>query len=204
MHWAKNYLVFFAFVLIAIRTKNLYLYSFVLIALISFAWFKFSEWKYHLSVVPDALNVSTILYSNEESWGFGPGGNETGIIVYELPDGIAREIQKAGIEYFAKLPQKTENGRNWHLVYRKWQNTPMQLDLNWADPEIDGKTISTPPTQKIENYLNVYGFGIPIDSSIKDEINKAISEPGSYFAYGRIGVLIVVPNARRVIYAYNG
>ena len=65
--------------------------------------FKLWERSHHLSFVPDGLSVSTILYVEEESWGFGPGGNETGLIVYELPDSTAKEIQKAGIDYFTKI-----------------------------------------------------------------------------------------------------
>ncbi|MBT9097385.1 hypothetical protein KFZ76_06630 [Methylovulum psychrotolerans] len=51
---------------------------------------------------------------------------------------------------------------------------------------------------------NVYGFGIPIDSLIESELDTAIAKPKSYFAYGRIGIIIVIPDARKVIYAYNG
>ena len=40
---------------------------------------KIYERNFKLSVVPDALQVGSIAYSKEESWGFGPGGNEAGI-----------------------------------------------------------------------------------------------------------------------------
>lgn len=34
--------------------------------------------NHHLSFMPPEMNVSKIIYVEEKSWGFGPGGNETG------------------------------------------------------------------------------------------------------------------------------
>jgi len=85
--------------------------------------FKLYERQFRLGHVPEGLNVSTVLYANEQSWG---------------------------------LP------------------------------------------------LNRYGFGISIDAQIEQEINQAISKPGSFAAYGRTGILIVIPGIRRVVYAHNG
>jgi hypothetical protein len=46
----------------------------------------------HRKRVPAYLQVSKVLYVKEESWGFGPGGNETGLLVYELPADVAAAI----------------------------------------------------------------------------------------------------------------
>lgn len=160
--------------------------------------------QHRLSFIPAGLWVEKILYANEESWGFGPGGNETGVIVYELPDSVAREIDKVGIDYFATMPPKTGDSHDWHGRYEKWQSTPILSDPNWADPEKDDKTSSTTTAPEISNYLNKYGFCIAKDPNIEAEIDYAISETESYFAYGRIGVLSVIPKTRIVVYAYNG
>ena len=45
--------------------------------------------SHRLSFVPEAMGVWRVLYAAEESWGFGPGGNETGIIVYAMPREVA-------------------------------------------------------------------------------------------------------------------
>jgi hypothetical protein len=71
--------------------------------------FKIYERNFKLSVVPDALQVRSIFYSEEESWGFGSGGNEVGIRVYPLSDEIANQITKRGIEFFNNLPAKKES-----------------------------------------------------------------------------------------------
>ncbi len=149
------------------------------------------------SFVPDGLGISTIVYSQEASWGFGPGGNETGIIVYELPDSVSKKIQNEGIEFFNRMPPKNSSSYDWHGRYEKWESTPILLDGS------DNYTNST-KSYEIAKYLNRYGFGIPVDLQVEREINDAISKPGSFVAYGRIGLLIVVPVARRAVYAYNG
>ena len=173
----------------------------VLVCIALVVSFKLYERQFRLGYVPEGLNVSTVLYANEESWGFPffplPGDNETGLIVYELPDSTAKEIQKVGIDYFTKMPQKAGDSHDWHGRYETWQSTPILLEGS------DSGTNRT-NSYEIANYLNRYGFGISIDSQIEQEINKAISKPGSFAAYGRIGVLIVIPDIRRVVYAYNG
>jgi hypothetical protein len=155
------------------------------------------EKKRELSFVPDGLGISTIVYSQEESWGGGPGGNQTGIIVYELPDGVSKKIQNEGIEFLNTMPQNSGSTYDWHGRYEKWESTPILLDGS------DGNTNST-KSYEIAKYLNRYGFGIPVDQQVEREINDAISKPGSFVAYGRIGLLIVIPVARRAVYAYNG
>ena len=171
----------------------------VLIALV--LSFELYERQFRLGHVPEGLNVSTVLYATEQSWGLPffplPGDNEAGLIVYELPDGTAKEIRKAGIDYFAKMPQKAGYGRDWHGRYETWQSTPVLLEGS------DSGTNRT-HSYEIANYLNRYGFGISVDSQIEQQINHAISRPGSFAAYGRTGILIVIPDIRRVVYAYNG
>ncbi len=166
----------------------------------------FQLWERHhrLSYVPEGLNVSRIIYANEQSRGFGPGGNEAGIIVYELPDAVATEIEQVGMSYLTRLPSKSQDNHKWQGRYEKWQPTPIVAGRDWVDNATAMGAASTTSTVKVTNYLNKFGFGISIDSNIERTIDAAISQPGSYFAYGRIGILIVIPDRRRVVYAYSG
>jgi hypothetical protein len=162
---------------------KLLLFSIALSILLSVT-FTNMERQHRLSFVPEKLSVSKIVYTKEEIFGFGPGGNETGILAYELPDWIASDIEKIGIEYFVALTPRQGNNND---SYQKWQKTP------------------TTDIEKIENHLGRYGFGISIDERIENEINETISKPGSFFANGRSGrILIVNPKARRVFLAYSG
>ena len=144
-------------------------------------YYKYVEREHRLGLVPASLHISSILYANEESWGWGPGANETGIIVYELPDDIAKQIQKDG-------------------VYDNWNKTPI-ISSDWIyDSEKESNT--SQPT--IGNYLGIYWNNISIDPVIQNEINNAISKSGSYFVYTRHGILIVMPDIQKVVYAYRG
>lgn len=189
------------------RSANGWPCAAVFLFLLFFIPFKLIQREHRLSFVPDGLDVSGILYTNEESWGFGPGGNETGVIVYELAEDAAARIQKAGITYFTSLSPRSENRHGWHGLYAKWQRTPMLGDPQWASSGTSCDCLPVPPDpapQALASYLGRYGFGIKIDSRIGQLVDEAISKPGSFYAYGRIGILIVIPDARRVIYAYNG
>lgn len=170
----------------------------------SVVYYKHVEKQHRLSFVPEGLKVEKIIYASEESWGFGPGGNETGVIVYELPDTIGEQISKVGIDYFSSLPPQSGDSHDWHGRYEKWYSTPIPYGDSWSGPESDNKTNPDTFVPKIETYLDRYGFSIPLDPAIESAIDIAISKKGSFFAYGRIGMLIVIPETRRVVYAYNG
>jgi len=139
-----------------------------------------------------------VLYSIEDSWGFGPGANETGVIVFELPEDMSAQMKSDGIEFLKRMPAK-ENTHG-HGRYEHWQNTPVDGNHKWF---IEGDVATARPS--IVNYLDRYGFGIPIDQAIQQEIDRAIAVPGSYFSYSRGGgVLILIPQVNRVVYAYSG
>ncbi len=168
----------------------------VFLFFVLFGLFKFRETVNRYSYVPEGLGVNKILFAAEDSWGFGPGGNETGVIVYELPEGVAEEIRHGGTDYLAKLPPRSGSNHDWHGRFERWQSTPITSDRAWF-AEKDA-------SPRIANYLNQYGFGIPIDVQIERDIDDVISKQGSYFAYGRIGMLIVIPEIHRVVFAYAG
>lgn len=164
---------------------------------VSAGW-KYWERSFHLSHVPDALQVSRILYANEESWGFGPGGNEAGILVYALPEDVAKTIEAAGLPYFANLPpNRQRRSRDWRGSFNDWKATPVERGPHWEpDPESD--------RYEIYQYVCKYGFCIDIDENIRRQAAAAVNSPGSYYAYGRIGMIVVSPGTRRVIFMYNG
>lgn len=155
---------------------------------------------HHLSFVPEAMNVSNVLYVSEQSWGFGPGGNETGLLVFEIPTSVAEELKDRGIDYLKGLPANTRQG--WHGRYTDWHETPLIVDDDWGSASYEGQRYWTSPG--IGDYLNKYGFPVPLDGEWEHLANRALSTPGNFYAYGRIGLIIIVPDELRVIYAYNG
>lgn len=158
--------------------------------------------EHHLNFIPQGMAVDKVLYSEEEVFGWGPGGNETGIIVYELPSSVAENIEKKGLAYFSAMPI-SNNRQDWQGVYRQWDATPMtEADEVWFDLPASDETTSAP---KLDNYLNRYGFDISVEPEIEDTVDEIISLPGSFYAYSRGGgIIIVAPEARRVFYVYAG
>ncbi len=147
----------------------------LLFALIAgpYAVFKSYERSFMLSVVPDALHVTAISYSKEESWGFGPGGNEAGIRVYPLPEQIANKISQRGIEFFNNLPpNRNQQNQKWRGRYETWSKTPISETKYWkAKNEMKGLDIY--------DFICRYGFCIGIDPTVVKEANDAVSNGGS-------------------------
>lgn len=153
--------------------------------------------NFKLSFVPDALRVNTISYSKEESWGLGPGGNEAGIRIYPLPEEIAEIIKTRGMEFFKNLPEnKNQRKRKWRGRYGVWHETPISENRYWKRNNGD--------ILDIYDYICRYGFCIQIDKSVLDQAAEIINTKGNYYAYGRIGLIVVSPTKKVVIYMYNG
>ena len=175
------------------RLSRLY-FALLLFPLIAIPYAAFKHWEsnFKLSFVPDALNVTSISYTKEESWGFGPGGNEAGIRVYPLPEHVSNKISQHGIEFFNKLPENhNQKNREWRGFYRNWKDDPWEL--NEKTNKLD-----------IYSYICTYGFGIVIDKEVAKVATEIINNPGSYYAYGRRGLIVVSPNKKLVLYMYNG
>lgn len=173
----------------------LLLFTLISIPLVAF---KNYERSFALSVVPDALHVKSTSYSKEESWGFGPGGNEAGIRIYPLPSKIADEISQKGMDFFNHLlPNSDQKQREWRGRYEQWSQTPISASSDW---KLDKKT----GRLNIYDYICAYGFCIDIDDAVVKEATEIINSKGSYYAYGRVGLIVVSPSKKLVVYMYNG
>lgn len=160
-----------------------------------FGLYQYVIYQHHLSFLPNSMHVSKQLYSSEESWGFGPGGNETGLIEFDLPSDISENVGKKGISYLNQLGNSAK-------CYGSWQETPISMDGDVWYKNGDGQVGTSPD---IENYLYRYGFYIPIKQSIINEVNQSISVSESYLDYCQGGgVIIVIPKINKIIFAYSG
>ncbi|MCL4677765.1 MAG: hypothetical protein KJ017_04125 [Alphaproteobacteria bacterium] len=179
------------------------------ILFLTVACFKFWEYQFYLSAVPQEFGVYKILYRQENAWGFGPGGNETGIRVYELPEQTYQIIQQQGLEYLNNLPsakaRQVKGRSDWRGKYKNWLETPINVTRHWTDyMSLPDDADYSKEVPSISHYMSAYGFGLRIDPKIRNLADDALKSPGNYYAYGRIGVIIVIPQKKRVIYAYNG
>lgn len=172
------------------------------------AWKAFL-YQNHLRFVPEDMGVLWVRYVAEESWGFGPGGNETGIIVYDMPDKVREVLIEQGISWLNALPPNSWSG--WQGRYRNWKSTPVPATEFWTNPEdcppenSDRYLLNYPNgCPSISGYMGKYGFNISFDGEVEKLVNQAVFSIGAYYAYGRIGMLIVIPEQSRIVYVYNG
>ncbi|HEX6001655.1 MAG TPA: hypothetical protein VFZ16_20010 [Hyphomicrobiaceae bacterium] len=94
----------------------------VLLAALSYSSCQLLITWHHLNHIPAALNVQRVLYASEQEWGFGPGGDEAGIIVYQMPDDVASELQKKGLAHLRSLP----TGKRQRAI--QWLPTPVEIE----------------------------------------------------------------------------
>lgn len=98
-----------------------------LVVLVSWVAVKLSERRWVLSAVPQVLQVTSVVYRQEASWGFGPGGNAAGIRVYALPPEVAQAISQQGIAFFNAMPP----GGDARANVGPWAEAPVVANDRW-------------------------------------------------------------------------
>lgn len=166
------------------------------LALVAVVGWKLMLYAHHLGHVPDGLRVTRVLYASEESWGFGPGGNEAGFLAYALPRASARRLESEGLDWLERLGEEHQ-GTSWRGRFSDWRQTPMQPGPRWQPDPASGR-------YEVLQYVCAYGFCIDIDQAQLRAAEQAINTPGSYYAFGRIGMILLVPRTRRAYFLYNG
>lgn len=164
-------------------------------ASIAIAWSNLSEKSRHLRMVPTGLAVSRVVYAREESWGFGPGGNETGVIMFELPLGVAHNIQQQGITFLDQYVSA-------QVVVRRGSSS--QIPFNWKATSVhvegaddDGNSTLT---YDIGKYLNRYGFGLLIDKDVARSINDALYNYGNFVDDDGRRLVIIMPKDGKLVF----
>ena len=179
------------------RRAALAIIASILLAAFALPWggYRMLNHDWHLRLLPKSLGVTRVLYVEEKAWGFGgPGDNETGVIVYELPAEAARRIEADGLSYLSSLEHRYP-----------WSATPLQGDDDWLlhDGLNEARPLGYRP--RLADFLDRYGFSIPIEPRVLALADEALNTSGAYYASARGGgLLIVAPRARRVVLAYAG
>ncbi|OCP01760.1 MULTISPECIES: hypothetical protein [unclassified Ensifer] len=168
---------------------------------------KIAERNHVLSRVPEPLEVAEIEYRLEELFGVGfmPGDNETGFVVYRLTEDSADWARKQGSRLGDRLPGAKGVWRATPVEDRSDEAT-VSLWHHYDDrPQMMDAERPERHLASLEEYLEKYGFSIPIEKGRTDEANKAIQSGGSFYSYGKGGSVTVVDPARgKVYFAYAG
>lgn len=142
-----------------------------------------------LNRLPSQLEVQKIIYASSELGGIGSGTNLGGLIVYEMPERIARELLEgwgdASKEYAAF-------GRSWRSL-----SAGFDTSMQWPGTEL-GLSISAPP--KISELL---WTPQEVNAEFLKLADHSLASSGNWYSQTRGEVLILAPSTRRIIYAYQ-
>ena len=152
--------------------------------------------RYHaLRALPSGTGAWFVTYANNQTFGFGPGGNETGFNVILLTKAGAARVAEGGGEWLGTL----SGGR----VTSKWHETPVPGDDYWQGR--NGSALGRYPAPTIEAVLWRYGFGLDLPQAHQTALDAALNSPGSFYAFGRGGlVAVIVPKTSRAYVFYAG
>jgi hypothetical protein len=148
------------------------------------------EYRWRLGFIPASLHVHRVLYAKEKVWGLGPGGNEAGIIVYELPADAAQVVARQAAPYLSMLPG---TGRS---QYQDWRATPIDPPVRVFDRILGSADICDVICEGPEDP------GLRVDPQIVRLVNHTLARSGAYYSGGSNGLLIIAPATRRAVFVY--
>jgi hypothetical protein len=181
-----------------------------IMAIASALWFcgwsgiRFLVHRHHRSLIPSCLRATNLVDVRESLWGVGPGGNETGLLVFELPEDSATAVNNGGTGFLKQACSESPASRRRGGRFQKWQQTPMAPEATAREHtgSVDPATSAGP--QRIAHVLDQYGSPIVLDQAMETMIDNALAEPGNDYHSRRTSLLIVIPAKRRVVYADAG
>ena len=170
----------------------------VLVILTMWAGYSLLSARFYRGHMPDGAGIGRVLYKQVRVFGFGPGGNETGLVVFGMDARAARQLKADPDAFFQSLP---ESGAGRCRRFRHWSETPYVPDDRsgeasaFADP-------GSPAT--IEEITNRYGFGIRLNTKYSRMLNESLAAPGSYIGYSRCGRAVLMPDRGAAAYIIVG
>jgi hypothetical protein len=149
------------------------------------AW-KYSMHRHALGHLPEALDISTVSFRAEERWGFPglPSGMEFGLLVYALPERQATLVARDGAGYLERLPYRPRSNNSLRGRFSNWRETPM------------------PHLPLVSSRLCDFEDCPDVPARLVEQINRLAARPGSYYARGRHGTIVVSPAERLVLFMY--
>jgi len=161
----------------------------LVLALAAAGWLGWQEVgrRHHLALLPPALGVTERLVAFETAAGWGPGGNETGLIVYRMPDALAAALAAGGDPGAATGVD--------------WQATPFMAEgpSDGALGPCEGDACA-----RIERFLWRLGHGVDLPRDVEEMVDRALIAPGNRVGVTRSGLVLLIPGEKRVVYAYAG
>lgn len=161
-------------------------------------WYRSVEDRLWRDRLPSELGRVSTEYRKTADYGFGPGGNSAGIIVFRLEAHSADRLLANGIGPLEQAGVRP-GSRSWR--FWNWRPTPVVFDGRWTrkgDHVCGGEP-------GIGAYVDYAAFRCDLDPAVIARVNGILSRPGAYYAYGSASsVILVAPRERLVVLAFNG
>ena len=170
-----------------------------------------SEWKVRRNdrwakdLLPPGLNVAQIRHVNVSDWRFaiGPGGNEAGFLVYDMAPEFSAKLDSNALEYLSSALPVGPHGRRLD-----WTSTPLQAgDKGFTCGRYVVQEGSRQQAcEDVLQFAQKY-WTLPENSQTPEfgaQANQALFQEGSFFAFTRIGLVILSPRDLRIFYAFRG
>ncbi len=178
------------------RSKRLFLATIILFVVAPLVGYASVLRASKLQDVPRALGVDTILFDRGISFTWA----DAGIRVYALPPAAGASIAAGGERYLNSLPHNRnrwlERWRGDYSGYGGWRRTPIVPGRTWQRHAGTGR-------------LSVQGYFAQREwrmvrrhDDVVQEIESAINQPGSFYAVGRAGTLIISPAVGKAFYLH--
>ncbi|KCZ49925.1 MULTISPECIES: hypothetical protein [unclassified Hyphomonas] len=148
--------------------------------------------------MPEHAGVGRILYKRVESFGFGPGGNETGLVIFRMNAHAVKRLQSDPDAFFQKV---SESGSGRCHRFRSWTETPFVPEQRWGEAS---RSVEPGSPATIEEITNQYGFGIRFNARYVRMLNDSFARPGSYLGSGGCGSVVLMPEQRAAAYIIVG
>lgn len=167
----------------------------LLVTLLWLSGCDYAERLHALRALPPTVMAEGVDYARNETYGFGPGGNETGFNVIRLAEAGADLVASGGAEWLNAQP----GGR----IKGGWQATPVPRDDYWMGrPD---SAMGAWPVPTVQAVLDHNGFGFDLPADHQTALDTALNAPGSFYAFGPGGlVAVIVPKTRRAYVFYAG
>lgn len=169
------------------------LVAIVVLVLIACAY-KALEAQFYYDRSPRGAGLGSIAYMRTQGWGFGPGGNETGIVVFHLSARSVQALRRDPHGFLLTLsPQNSPPSSGYDCsLYEQWRETPLNSEATQNEP------------MTWQQFSDRYGFGITISDVYRRMLDRSFAAPGSYYSVGRCGTFVFMPNERTAAYMFAG
>jgi hypothetical protein len=167
----------------------------VFVALLALFGCEAIERQHAMEALPPALLAEAVEFGRNDVYGFGPGGNETGFNVIRLGAEGAALVARGGVAWL--------NAQAGGRLDPDWSVTPVPRDDYWMGRA--DSALGAFPDPTVTAILDRYGFGFDLPPEHQTAVDAALNSPGSFYAFGRGGlVAVVVPATRRAYVFYAG